>query len=61
MAQQLREATRFEEKYGSKPNLVYANPQTAEAQTLNGITVKQARSILPNHFWLGIADQGGAA
>lgn len=54
-----RAAARFVEKYGQPANLCYANPATAEAQTIGAITVKQARSILPNHFWLGVSETNG--
>jgi hypothetical protein len=66
-----RAAQRYREKYGVAPNLCYANPtsladspesvqpKTAAAGGSKGlprITLKHARSILPNHFWLGVAD-----
>lgn len=66
-----RAAQRYREKYGVLPNMCYANPRTlAEGQdgvSLNlqslgtgkgapRVTLKQARSILPNHFWLGISE-----
>lgn len=66
-----RAARRYQEKYGVTPNLCYANPRTVgDAQpTINlrlhagkngknvpQVTLKQARSILPNHFWLGVAE-----
>jgi len=66
-----RAATRFREKYGVAPDLCYANPNTvpdsertvALKQSLPRggghakIQMKQARSILPNHFWLGVASE----
>ena len=66
-----RAAMRFREKYGVVPNLCYANPRTVDGghhavalTRLAGdagkkpfsVLVKQARSILPNHFWLGVSD-----
>ena len=66
-----RAAKRYQEKYGVTPNLCYANPRTVgDAQpTINlrlptnkngkvtpQVTLKQARSILPNHFCLGVAE-----
>lgn len=63
-----RAAVRFREKYGITPDLCYANPHTVpdaertvalkHSQSRGGTTkilMKQARSILPNHFWLGVA------
>ncbi len=67
-----RAAERFREKYGVVPNLCYANPRTVEsgqraialklAAGNSGkgqacVAVRQARSILPNHFWLGVSEQ----
>lgn len=59
-----RAAMRYRQKYGVYPNLVYANPRTTgvDSDTEQRIrlgdhtlTLKQARSIQPDHFWLGIA------
>ena len=64
-----RAALRFREKYGVAPDLCYANPRTipdaertvalkqtaAKKGGTAKILMKQARSILPNHFWLGVA------
>ncbi len=67
-----RAARRYQEKYGVTPNLCYANPRTVgdgnqhllvriqarqAGQSAHGVTLKQARSILPNHFWLGVAEK----
>jgi hypothetical protein len=66
-----RAAKRYHEKYGVMPNLCYASPRTvgdepsalkvnlsASQSDKSGseVTLKQARSILPNHFWLGVAE-----
>jgi hypothetical protein len=66
-----RAAQRYREKYGVAPDLCYANPisladspESVQPKAVSGgvgkvmprITVKHARSILPNHFWLGVAD-----
>lgn len=66
-----RAAQRYKEKYGVTPNLCYANPRTVGdeqptmtvkvasnkvGKTAAQVTLKQARSILPNHFWLGVAE-----
>jgi hypothetical protein len=66
-----RAARRFVEKYGVAPNLCYANPRTVGASqhivafaaptvragkgSIN-ISMKQASTILPNHFWLGVSE-----
>jgi hypothetical protein len=58
-----RAALRYQEKYGAAPNLCYANPGTVGDQSTlmvklpkSQVILKQARSILPNHFWLGVAE-----
>lgn len=52
-----RARRRFEEKYGYCANLVYLNPAMAGAAgvQIEGVEVKQAKSILVNHLWLGVA------
>ncbi|MBI3734810.1 MAG: hypothetical protein HY259_15330 [Chloroflexi bacterium] len=66
-----RAAQYYREKYGVAPNLCYAHPRTVgdepQAQKVqvgltgatrpaHQVTLKQARSILPNHFWLGVGE-----
>jgi hypothetical protein len=66
-----RAAKHYQSKYGATPNLCYANPQAfGEGQgevvvnvsavktgkAPEAITLKQARTILPNHFWLGVSE-----
>jgi len=66
-----RAALRYREKYGVAPDLCYANPasladspesvqpkaaSSSAGKGLSRITLKHARSILPNHFWLGVSD-----
>ncbi len=61
-----RAARRYVLKYGEAPNLVFVNPlmrgdEDGDQLTvrLDGkphvLTLKQARSILPHHLWLGVA------
>ena len=66
-----RAAQHYHAKYGVTPNLCYANPNTvvedAKALTIKlatakagkdtqQVTVRQARSVLPNHFWIGVSE-----
>ena len=66
-----RAAKHYQSKYGATPNMCYANPQAfGEGQNelvvpvpalkagkvSEQLTLKQARTILPNHFWLGISE-----
>lgn len=48
----------YENKYGKRPNCCYVHPAMPDLDRIDGIEVKRSRSILPNHFWLGI-DTGG--
>ncbi len=51
-----RAATYYQHKYGKAPNLCMVHPRTLGNEPVRGsaIEVKTTRSILPNHFWLGI-------
>jgi hypothetical protein len=58
-----RAAHYYSEKYGKKPNVCFVHPsmvktEPAEATTktiLRGeIEVRTTKSVLPNHFWIGI-------
>lgn len=52
-----RAVTYYQGKYGDRPNLCYANPSTVrEGQLIEHVTVMPNRSVLPNHFWIGVAD-----
>jgi hypothetical protein len=46
----------YREKYGDTPNLCFVHPSMLAEKDLNGtaIEVRTTRSVLPNHFWLGI-------
>ena len=49
----------YREKYGSKPNVCFVHPSMlvskAENSPLSGdIEVRATKSVLPNHFWIGI-------
>lgn len=58
-----RAATYYRSKYGKAPNLCFVHPtmlggEPAEKPTSmakdGGIEVRPSRSVLPNHFWIGI-------
>lgn len=64
-----RAAVHYREKYGVAPDLCYAHPASladgpetvqphtaASGKALSRITLKHGRSILPNHFWLGVSE-----
>jgi hypothetical protein len=51
-----RAAQYYHTKYGKEPNLCLLHPRTLGTTTWknSGIEVRTTRSVLPNHFWLGI-------
>ncbi len=51
-----RAATYYQTKYGKAPTLCFVHPRTLGDQKINGadIEVRTTRSVLPNHFWLGV-------
>ncbi len=54
-----RAAEFYSEKYGRQPTLCLVNPATwdkPDAKSL-GIEVRQARLVLPNHFWIGVDEE----
>jgi hypothetical protein len=50
----------YREKYGDTPNLCFVHPTMLAEKSLNGtaIEVRTTRSVLPNHFWLGVRTNG---
>ncbi len=59
----LRAATHYERKYGQPPNLCFVHSSTFNGRgkkdrlRANGVEIRSGRSILPDHFWLGISDK----
>ena len=65
-----RAASYYRSKYGCNPTLCYVHPSmlaacdnitntspaTEPASTLKagGVEIRQNRSVLPNHFWIGV-------
>jgi hypothetical protein len=53
-----RAAEHYRAKYGVSPNLCFVNPAQlpdGPASTA-GVQVRPARTVLRNHFWLGVGD-----
>lgn len=50
----------YQSKYHKAATLVVTNPvnfpgnETDETFTLGLVTIKKSRSVMPNHYWLGI-------
>jgi hypothetical protein len=55
-----RAANYYHLKYGKAPNLCLVHPRTlgTDAWQAVGIEVRTTRSVLPNHFWLGVNNNG---
>ena len=58
-----RAASYYQQKYGQVPNLVFIHPSMAPAQPgspaatgATGIEIRTSRSVLPNHFWMGVKE-----
>ncbi len=62
-----RAATHYEHKYGHAPDLCYVHPGalSADRQVFGGngkvtkvgqVAIRSGRSVLPHHFWLGMAE-----
>ena len=65
-----RAASYYSKKYGQSPNLCFIHPSMASNGNGNGhgngngksepgtasIEIRTNRSVLPNHFWIGIAE-----
>lgn len=53
-----RAASYYRSKYGQAPNLCFVHPSMVAAAPVNpngsGIELRTTRSVLPNHFWLGV-------
>lgn len=53
-------AAYYAKKYGAQPNLCYVNSCMLNGNTLTGaVELRPNRYILPNHFWIGVADKEG--
>jgi hypothetical protein len=58
----LRAAMHYERKYGLPPNLCFVHPSVfngngnRSVKRAGGVEIRPGRSVLPDHFWLGVAD-----
>jgi hypothetical protein len=55
-----RAASYYQSKYGKKPNLCFVHPSMLphDQPKPNGIEIRTTRSVLPNHFWIGVNGEG---
>ena len=58
----LRAAGHYERKYGQAPNLCLVHPSTLNGNgkqgrlRAGGVEIRPRRAVLPDHFWLGVAE-----
>jgi hypothetical protein len=51
-----RAAVYYRSKYGQTPTICFVHPSMIASNPVKagGIEVRTSRSVLPNHFWIGI-------
>jgi len=61
----LRAAMHYERKYGLPPTLCFVHPSAfngngkKSVKKAGDVEIRAGRSVLPDHFWLGVAEDGG--
>jgi len=55
-----RAANYYEKKHGQAPDICYLHPGALKDRPPNAgkLELVVSRSILPNHFWIGVEDTG---
>jgi hypothetical protein len=52
-----RAAEYYRQKFGEVPDVSFVHPRTLpEPRTVAGVMVRPARTIQPDHFWIGVRD-----
>lgn len=48
----------YEQKFGEKPThcLVHPNTLNGGEGDIAGVSVRKARNVMPNHYWIGIEE-----
>ena len=47
----------YQAKYGAAPTLCFVNPlMLKQAELMNGVQVRPARTVLANHLWVGVGE-----
>jgi len=54
-----RAAEHYSDKYGHQATLCFVKPQTLNGgpQRIAGIHIRNSRTVMPNHFWIGFEDR----
>ncbi len=55
-----RAVEHYKTKYGATPTVCFVNPSLLAAkdtpETVAGLALRSARTVLPNHFWIGVGE-----
>jgi hypothetical protein len=57
-----RAVAHYERKYGRSPTLCFVHPSAFDGngrrgvKKAGGVEIRSGRSVLPDHFWLGVAE-----
>lgn len=58
-----RAVEHYKTKYGATPTICFVNPGLlaakdgqARPETAAGLSLRPARTVLPNHFWIGVGE-----
>jgi hypothetical protein len=57
-----RAVAHYERKYGQSPTLCFVHPSAFDGngqrgvKKASGVEIRSGRSVLPDHFWLGVAE-----
>jgi hypothetical protein len=56
-----RAADYYRSKYGQTPNLCFVHPSMVNGDplSLREIEIRPNRSVMPNHFWIGVNVKNG--
>ena len=58
-----RAAAHYERKYGQAPNMCFVHPSAFDgngkrpSKKAGGVEIRPGRSVLPHHFWIGVAER----
>ena len=57
-----RAVAHYQTKYGAMPTVCFVNPSMLRdaPETAAGVQLRPARTIMINHFWVGIGEQAAA-
>ncbi|MBI3361863.1 MAG: hypothetical protein HY023_12215 [Chloroflexi bacterium] len=59
-----RAAAHYQQKFGRAPHLCFVNPAEikgdGQSVRIGGVEVLTSKTVLPNHFWLGVNEEDGS-